>query len=1192
MSSDMETREAEYLDAVLQQDMAANPMRDVFVSANAGSGKTHVLVNRVSRLLLSGGGIDPDKILCLTYTKAAASEMQTRLFQTLGAWSIMDADTLRGELDKLLGEDESKAVDLRLARRLFAKALETPEGLKVQTIHAFCERLLSRFPVEAGILPGFDALDDGDARALRDEVWQDILMQAYDDRSSETAWALSELMGTTANATIDGLRSWMGYNVYKITAWEKSGGTAVLADMLGVDAQTSEDSVKRAAWDAVPKNKLKAAIAGLRESKSAAQNKYADAFNAVLTDADSVRAYEAYAKVILKADNLPRTQIGIKDSGLAAHDFFGEPKSADTSEMQAAADTAAKLQGVKILTATRAVFEISRVFARRYTALKVERRLLDFSDQIMLTRKLLKESHVSDWVSYKLDGGIEHILVDEAQDTSQAQWDIVDVIRDMFTHDQIRDTRFPRTMFAVGDEKQSIYSFQGADPELFIGRTQLEEENSDYSGIRMRMSFRSASNILNFVDQIFVDQRGMEKMFSAEFVPLASDLIRHTAKRDVPGLIELWPLSPAPSHDHEELPWRPEPVDSESEDSAREALAREIAKQIKRWIDDKEPVTVRGKNTDGEAVEVIRPMQPKDILILVRKRTGAFFNAVIRNLKWQGVPVAGADRLVLSESIAVQDLMSIARFCCLPGDDLALAEVLKGPLFGISEEALFDLAYETGGRKTRLWTTLQNNKTDWARDAIARLKEMVSLSRARAPYEFFEGVLSSPAKNGDSQLRLMYQRLSMEAADPIEAFLAKALAHQRNNAPSLQHFIQSFLSDTGDLKREFDGRHNEVRVMTVYGAKGLEAPVVILPDTSQKPDGKGVLDSSMLALPENGFARPGPSGETPEVLRTIKEARAEKLTQEYMRLLYVALTRAETRLLICGYFSGRAPKEGATQKAAEGCWHALAQAALMGMATREIDTPFTTDEFAGYAFGAAPTGEVLDALVKGNTATTLPDWARLAIPPAPAKVGLRHVTPSTLLSGGAGLEPPVRSPLSQSPDRFLRGNLIHKLLELLPDVQPNEREAAMARFLSGHDELGADLRGDISATVIRVLNGPDFAEIFAPGSRAEISLAGRAAGLPKNIRLNAQIDRLAVTETKVFVIDYKSNRPPPQRPEDVSELYLGQMAAYREMARTAFTDLEVVCALLWTERAEMMVLPNGLLDAAVEKIRQQNERLA
>ncbi len=1175
----------EYIDAVAQQDKAADPTRDVFVSANAGSGKTHVLVNRVSRILLSGGGVAPEKILCLTYTKAAASEMQTRLFKRLGKWSIMDADTLRGELDSLLGPEESARVELSRARRLFTKALETPEGLKVQTIHAFCERILSRFPVEAGILPGFGAMDDEDARGLQEDVWDDILRTSHAGDAPELTEALRMIMASTANKTLDGLRKWMGYNYYKITQWQAVGGITPLANRLGIKVDDTAEEIKAAAWQAIDKDELKAAIYGLRESKSKTQIKLADGFEAALKMADPVEAYDAYAALVLKKDNTPKTNIGISDSGVAAYAFFGEPKCADTPQMCAVECVVAKVQGVKILTATRAVYTLACAFAARYQAAKRARRLLDFNDQIMLTRGLLKDSHVSDWVRYKLDGGIEHILVDEAQDTSQAQWDIVDVVRAMFTQDQDRDPRYPRTMFAVGDEKQSIYSFQGADPELFISRTKEEAEGSAYSGIRMRMSFRSAPDILKFVDEVFVRRGGMQDMFDADYVPPAADLITHTAKRTVAGYVELWPLSPAPPKDQIEIPWKPEPIDAQAADSAPEALARAIAQRIKYWLDNKSLVTIR-----DDQVERTRPMQAKDILILVRTRSGPFFNAIIRNLKWAGVAVAGADRLILSESIAVKDLMSLARFTCLPEDDLALAEVLTGPLFGIDDEQLFDLSCNrlSDGPRARLWPALKTMDEPWARAAVVRLELMIGLSRKHAPYEFFEGVLSTVVANGTSQLRRFYTRLSMEVADPVQAFLARALAHQRRGAPSLQHFIQSFAQDEQALKRELDGSHNEVRVMTVYGAKGLEAPVVILPDTSKKPGKTGVVDNEMLTLGDGTFARVGSEKESPKALVAIREARLEKIKQEYMRLFYVALTRAETRLLICGYFAGNRPKEGAAQKAVEGCWHRLAQDAVMAMGGEEIETPFTSDEFKGYAYGSLPIRGDAEIETIVDAPSTLPKWAAQAIPPPDVAPKLNRYSPSTLLSGDAHMDLPNVAPglMAQKGERFERGIIIHKLLELLPDVAVDKRERAARRFLSGYRQ-SEDARAEIINTVMTVLNHADFAEIFAPGSLAEISLAGHAPGLPEGVRLNAQIDRLSVTKDKVFIVDYKSNRPPPARAQDVAELYLGQMVAYREMAKAAFPKRDIICALLWTEGPDLMILPDGLLDQALVKIRER-----
>ena len=592
-------------------------------------------------------------------------------------------------------------------------------------------------------------------------------------------------------------------------------------------------------------------------------------------------------------------------------------------------------------------------------------------------------------------------------------------------------------------------------------------------------------------------------------------------------------------------------------------------------------VTIR----DGEA-EHTRPMQAKDILILVRTRSGPFFNAVIRNLKWAGVAVAGADRLVLSESIAVKDLMSLARFTCLPEDDLALAEVLTGPLFGIDETQLFDLSY---GREVRLWPALKAMDEPWARAAAVRLELMITLSRKHAPYEFFEGVLSTVVADGTSQLRRFYSRLSMEVADPVQAFLARALAHQRRGAPSLQHFIQSFAQDEQTLKRELDGRHNEVRVMTVYGAKGLESPVVILPDTSQKPGKKGVVDNEMLALGDGTFARVGSEKESPKAVIDIREARLEKINQEYMRLLYVALTRAETRLLICGFFSGNRPKEGSAQKAVEGCWHALAQDAVIAMGGTEVETPFTSDEFKGYAYGSLPSRADGEVAAEGSAPSTLPKWAAQAIAPLGAAPKLRSYSPSTLLSDAADIDELNYAPgesAGQKGARFERGIIIHKLLELLPDVAVDNRERAARRFLSGYSQ-SEDARAEIIDTVMAVLSHADFAEIFAPGSLAEISLAGHAPGLPEGVRLNAQIDRLSVREDKVFVVDYKSNRPPPARAADVAELYLGQMVAYREMAKAAFPGREIICALLWTDGPDLMVLPDELLDQALVKIRER-----
>lgn len=1175
-----------YNQAVHHQTLAADPSRNVFVAANAGSGKTHVLVNRVSRILLSDKAVQPQHILCLTYTKAAASEMQTRLFKTLGDWSVMPEAKLRKALAALYNTD-AVDIDLKEARQLFAKALETPEGLKVQTIHAFCERLLARFPIEAGILPGFEPLDDMEASALFERVWHGLIDRAYDDQNSELALAIADLMGGAANNTVESLRNWMAYNIPKIDDWIDAGGTAPLRARLGIAEGETEDSLKARVWNDVDKHLLQAAATGLVASGVEKQVEKGQGCLEALRETDAATAFDIYALAVCKkGGKAPNSLIGGKAMPDAVTEFFGAYRKVETDEMLRMVDAGQDLNALTTLRRTETVFIIAQAFSRDYKAAKTAARVLDFSDQILLVKDLLTRSEVSQWVRYKLDMGIKHILVDEAQDTAPVQWEIIDALAEAFEHDE-KDAHLPRTLFAVGDEKQSIYSFQGADPTVFIGKSQSDDV--EVKAIRLRMSFRSAPAVLNVVDQVFVGEGGLQNMFGADYVAPASDLITHSANRDIAGLVELWPLSPPPEMTGEELPWDPRPLDVDAGDSAREKLAREIARQVKRWIDSGEPVTKRDKTAKDGSGEVVRPMQAGDILILVRKRSGPFFNAVIRNLKRAGVNVAGADRLVLSSSIAVQDLMSLARFACLVEDDLALAEALKSPLFNLSEQRLYRLA---AGREGRLWAALKNSDEDWAADVAAQLKTILLSAQTLAPYEFFAGVLNRLSADGRSSLQQFYARLSMEAEDPIAAFLAKALAHQRQTAPSLQHFIQSFERDTGELKREMDDSHNQVRVMTVYGAKGLEAPVVILPDTTQIPGARDATDSGMLAMEDATFARVGGASDTPAFFDAIKEARISRANEEYLRLLYVAMTRAESRLLVCGYHSGKLGKDQVSPIAPDGSWHDWVQRALQGLdGSYPIETPFDgihsdegegDDRINGLAFGTRPvfTESVNNAAAADDTA--LPSWvSRICERPEAAE---RRVTPSHLLAPPPGLDAPLRSPLETPVPVYRRGTLIHKLLELLPDVPEPARRDAAGRFLSGHADLPPALALDIETVVFSVLDSAEFSDIFAPGTRAEVSLAGRADSLPSAVYLNAQIDRLAVTESRVFIVDYKSNRPPPIDPRDVSASYMGQMAAYREMARTLYPEKQIICGLLWTDGPNMMILPDGLLDEALAQI--------
>jgi len=1140
---------ADLMAATRAQQMAADPASTRLASANAGSGKTKVLVERVSRLLLQG--TKPEKILCLTYTKAAASEMQSRLFKTLGDWSIMPTAQLQEVLQQLTGEG-SVLTDLKRARRLFAEALETPEGLKVQTIHAFCERILSRFPIEAGILPGFEPIDEADMRRVKDAVREEIYRAAASIPAGELNISLQTLSAEKADDTLDILFNWMAASPDKIEQWVKSDGVQLLADEFGLPLEADEAQILAQAWADSDIESLRQKGALLLESTSKTDPKTGAAIIEACNTIDPVAAFWIYASIFLTQAGGPRKSVVTKKADESSQIFFASDGAEASRILKAVKDADA----ANSLRLTRAFLIIAKDYAVRFKAAKHLRRGLDFNDQIVLVRDLLKRSEFSDWIRYKLDGGIEHILLDEAQDTSPEQWEIIDALHDAFVQDNPnRQSKHPRTLFAVGDEKQSIYSFQGADPEKFLAKIRQYADTSELGEVRMRMSFRSAPEILKFVDQIFVENKAVQRMFDAADFPPASDIYTHTASRADAGQVDVWPLVDRPETEAENDPWDTRPVNALAKGDAREQLAEAIARQIKKWLETGESVFDRGLKTT-------RPMRAADIIVLVRKRN-AFFDAVIRNLKIYSVPVAGADRLRLKDSMAVADLMSLAKFALLPSDDLSLAEVLKSPLLGYSEEDLFAVAARRG-EKT-LWQSVQASRPDTAEI----LSSILTYSRRFGPYEFFARVLDKVDGAGLSLTQKIYGRLGLEAKDAIEAFLSRALAHQRRGAPSLQQFVQDFSQDTQELKREMDADRGQVRVMTVHGAKGLEAPVVFLPDTTQNPrSGADIISVG------KGYAITANASRVPQALEAYKDAAKARTAQEALRLFYVAMTRAESRLIICGYKHGRG-----TGTISEGCWYEDAQAAFEGLETRQIETPFGE----GLAFGAGAKSAKISREDQGPGKAVLPDWIGQAAPAEPLL--LRRVTPSRLLVPPPQRDMPVRSPLSAAKEtRFLRGNIIHKLLEMLPECEIGQRRDMAVKMVSGFKSFSEDQRALIVDEVFAVLDHPDFADIFAEGSYAEISLAGTAKSLSNHLYLNAQIDRLSVSADKVYIVDYKSNRPPPLTQDGVAEIYWGQMAAYRELAREIYPDKEIVCALLWTDGPRLMVLDDNRLDAALTRI--------
>lgn len=1163
----------EYAAAARGQALAALPDHSAWVEANAGSGKTKVLIDRVARLLLRGA--EPDTILCVTYTKAAASEMQARLFDRLGGWCVMNADFLKQKLSELEGRDLAAygQDDIGRARELFAKALETPGGLRIETIHAFCGRVLHRFPLEARLPPGFTELDD----AIAADLW-DLSFRAMGRRVVRGDAALMDAARIAAEAGggkgLDIIRALLPRRAAIQAYIARAGGIDRAIDRLraklNAPAATPAEILEHAMGADLPRNPLQQLVTQLPTAKPTDAS-LAETIAFALSDAPAAERFAAYASIAFTdkgelRKKEPYTKEALKAAPAAALFFRIKdiPEGHEITRIQAIAHA---LNAARLLERSSAILRLADVMFADFADRKRARAGLDFDDLIETTANLLTRAHAAEWVLWKLDGGISHILLDEAQDTSPAQWRILRALtEDIFAGaGAVRDHL--RTLFVVGDQKQSIYSFQGADPEHFLTEKQqfiLRAESAEL-GFKLpdlAMSFRSAPEVLAYVDEVFDTSVFTPDSPFTLNPPDAASLMRHTAFRKThPGSVELWPLEPKadaePAH-----PWDA-PQAMEIEGSAKARLAARIARFVRREIETGSAVWENGKK---------RAAQPGDFLILVRGRTGGLFDGILQALKRENIAVAGADRIKLLDSLAVQDLLNLARFALCPEDDLTLAEILKGP-FGafmggsevkwLDDDHLFAIA---NSRKSHLWPALQAATEPHFAPVRAFLADVLA-RRHTPPYEFLTHALERGHGLPRPGWELILSRFGGPAREPVTALIDRAAAFDADQPPSLQLFLNAIERRGGEVKRELSGPQGEVRVMTTHGAKGLEAPIVILPDTCSAHRG----DRDGLFITEDGAPLwPGKKNNDTELsgeLRAIEEARD---LREHRRLLYVALTRAQDRLIICGAFSGHAKGAGR----ADTSWYTVCQGAMARLAQSGRVEDIEQDGHTIQRFGAAPDVLAPQAM-HALAAAALPAWLSRA---APAETASRILAPSRLT---AAAEPPVISPFGEGrKERLRRGSLIHLLFEILPDLPSATRHAAAESFLNRQPDLNADQRREMLKATMGVLEDNRFAAVFGPGGRPEAPVIGRLGA----DTINGRIDRLVITDTDILIVDYKTDRPAPATVEGVGEAYVTQMAAYRAVLSQRWPNRPIRCLLVWTDGPLLMEIPPADLDRALANV--------
>ena len=1164
------------------QSSAADPQASVWVNANAGTGKTHVLTLRVLRILLAG--TPPERILCLTYTKAAAAEMSKRIFEKLGAWVTATDDELNSTLHDILGRKPGDA-ERTFARTLFTRAIETPGGLKIQTIHAFAERLLQRFPLEASVPPGFQILDDLKGRELKARAINATLLEATGNEKSPLSAALATAIRYATDSNFDDLlskaiaeRSWLeGISRFKLGGAkdEFAAAGAYLRTTLGVRARITVAQLETERSSVLSPADLTALRDHLSSgSKSDVTNstKLAAALNAATP---AQRAEEVADYFLVEGGKSLRASLMTKALGAARPDLASLAERAQ----QACFALTNELKALTVVEASTALYRLAGAVLQRYTDAKASSGALDFDDLIQKTMLLLSTSDQADWVLFKMDGGLDHILVDEAQDTSPEQWQIIEALgREFFSGTSARDEA--RTVFAVGDEKQSIYSFQGARPEMFadVGRRfaeLTENASAPWRRVPLNLSFRTVQPVLDAVDGVF-ENPGRTPGLTAE-----AQAIKHVASRfGQSGLIEVWETEKSDDIGAAN-PWTP--LEDSIESAPANRLANRIAATIQTWLE-----------TGAKLTSEDRPIRASDILILVRKRN-PFAVPMVAALKARHIPVAGSDRIQLTDQIVVQDLLALGDFLTLPEDDLALASVLKGPIFGFNDDDLLKIAY---GRKGALWKAFLAiaEGEPKHRPAAETLKRWRAKADFTPPFEFFSALLDREGARSK-----MLHRLGPEAADAIDEFLDVALAYDDAEPPSLTGFLASLRAADREVKRDMDHARNEVRVMTVHGAKGLEAPIVFLPDTctTSTGDGPGTRLLTLQNVPRPTNVPPPfvwqvkGTSQVPAV-RAASDAKAARDSEERNRLLYVAMTRARDRLYISGFEGrrGRAPD----------CWYDIMFDALAprlekltgtdGAAIWRLETPQAAEtEVSKTPPIAAAVSQSLPPFANRRAALepqlTVPLAPSRLEPYAPDSEGEPLVAPRSADDPASDGGRPSPSVLAAD-NRFLRGTITHALLQYLPEIADADRKSAATAFVTRRGAaLSAKARVGIVRETLAILTSDGFAELFSGNSRAEVPISAiipRTVGTGPALRLTGQIDRLAITATDVLIVDYKTNRPPPLEVARVAPAYLYQLAAYAIALREIYPRHRVRAALLWTDGPRLMEIPADIL-------REYGERL-
>ncbi|MEK9598479.1 MAG: double-strand break repair helicase AddA [Alphaproteobacteria bacterium] len=1111
--------------------LASDPKLSVFVSANAGTGKTRALTHRVFRLLLSG--VKPDSILCVTYTKAAAAEMQQRLQNKLSKWAVCSESELISDLTEM-SEPNPSQEKILISRQLFARILDNEDGPRIETIHSFCQTILSRFPIEAGVPPGFDLITESESN----EILQQCLLELFATPARHIKQKLHFLAKITDERT---LSQYLIQILQKRDIIEKFATDPASAGRFKEHLKTqigcksmadfsSEKLSMMAQIKQLPFQKMAEALDGGGKNDKEAALKIKRWAGLLPQQAEA--EFSLLVDVFFSGGN-PKTRIGTKAVRALNPELEGDISEAQRLILEYMQTQNAAYTG-------ELSFYILSLAAELYLSFqhhKFSRGVLDFDDLIFFTNQLLQKQQIHAWVRWKLETAIQHVLVDEAQDTSPMQWSVISNLLSEFFESEDEEP-LPRTFFAVGDYKQSIYSFQNADPNVFIAKQAEIKEQSDqykkpFKQLSLSKSYRSSAPILSFVDAVMQDER---------IIGVGDIYVPHSLHwTSLSGSVELWPVVESQK---KPLTAPFMPIEIERVETAEVILAEKIALHIKAFLQS---------GTDNILGRAVRP---NDIMILVRKRDSFLANLRAALISAR-IPVSPPDRIIPQNQIEIQDLLALVDVCLSPEDDLQLASILKSPLLELQEEDLQELAIARG--KTSLFSRLKEYEKSECPKGLAcrKLAEWRSRAGTQDVFSFFNQLLI-----GDRLVDAFIKRLGIGVIESFNGFLQEILAFEKAGNLELSQFIRSFRDSQGILKRDnSDTAYPQVRLLTIHGSKGLEAPIIYLPDmlTAKTPSDTLTFSSEWVYWTEN-------SNFSPSFIAEIRNAEKENIKREDDRLLYVALTRAEQALVIAGW-------EAPARRVIKNSWYELLKDILS-------DDPACVDIDGTLTLQFAPSTKTQKqdepSIEREQIIADVPTWYD-ELPDTYVETKGAIIRPSEWLSDTQQITPHKNSQLKA----LERGNLIHTLLERLPLLHESDQATSAIRYIK--KQMPNLSEAEVTALfdeVYSVLHHKDCSDLFSNKSLAEAAIIGRIGAL----EISGQIDRLIVTDSYIKLADFKTGRPSANPPE----AYLRQMALYMGLLKQLYPDRSFHSFLIWTQSAEIMPLLNEQLNAYLNTIAGAN----